>query len=614
MSKIPRIVHAASLCATALLAACAAEPAPSVPPSVLALKAPAADANPTAQLKALLDSEWQRHLRESPEDATALGDHRYDDRWSDTRPDAVSARNQEDVQALKSLLEIDREKLTPADQLNYDLFRGQLELAIEGQRFHPEQMPLSPHGGIQSASEITELLPFATVKDYENWIARLRTLDTALDQTTAQMRLGIAEHRTPPRVVMKRLVGQIDKQIVGKPEASPLYAPFLTMPKDIPADQQARLRSTAATAIREQDVPAYTRFRSFYVKEYLPACTESLAATDLPDGRDFYAWTVRYHTTTNLTPDQIHAIGLSEVKRLDAEIAKIKTQVKFAGSTEAFFKELRTNKRFYHRNGQELFDSYAVIAKRIDGELPKLFGKLPRQPYGVRPIPATSAPDTYTAYYQPGAADGTRAGYFYVNLYKPESRPAYEQEALTAHEAVPGHHLQIALQQELGELPEFRRQAGYTAYVEGWALYSASLSGHLRLYKDPYSKLGQLTYEMWRAVRLVLDTGIHAKGWSREKAVAFFRAHAAKTPLDIDNEVDRYISWPGQALAYKIGELKIKELRARAQDKLGPQFDVRAFHDRVLSRGAVPLSVLEQDIDAWIAERLKAVDDKAGPP
>jgi uncharacterized protein (DUF885 family) len=593
--------------ASMFAAGCASVPqAAPVPPSVLALKAPAADVDPGKQLHALFDSEWQRHLLESPEDASAQGDHRYDDRWSDTSPAAVARSNEGDVTALKQLLEIDREKLSAADQLNFDLFRDQLQTRIEGARFHIEQIPVSQRGGIQSASEMAEILPFATAKDYENWIARLRALGTAVDQTIDEMKLGIAEQRMPPKPTMQRVPAQIDKQRVKKPEESPFYAPFKTMPKDIPADQQAQLQADAKAAIRDTVIPAYDRFKTFFVKDYLPACATSIAATDLPDGRDYYAWLVRYHTTTDLTPDQIHEIGLKEVARLDGEIAQLKKQLKFKGDTQAFFRYLRTDKRFFHKNGDELLASYRVIAKRIDGELPKLFGKLPRLPYGVRPIPMTTAPDTTTAYYQPGAADGSRAGFYYVNLYKPETRPTWEQEALTAHESVPGHHLQISLQQELGELPDFRRQAGYTAYVEGWALYAESLGGDVGLYQDPYSKFGQLTYEMWRAVRLVVDTGMHAKGWSRERAVKYFRDHAAKTPLDIDNEIDRYISMPGQALAYKIGELKIKELRARATAKLGPKFDVRAFHDRVLSRGAVPLDLLEQDIDRWIAEQARS--------
>ena len=593
----------ALLFATLLASACAsnAPQAPRVPPAVLALKPPPADRDAGQQLHALFDSEWQRHLREYPEDASAQGDHRYDDRWTDLSPAAVAQRNAEDVDALRQLLEIDRERLAPADQLDFDLFRDQLATGIEGARFHPEQIPVSQRGGIQSASETAEILPFATAKDYENWIARLRGLGTAVDQTIEQMRLGLREHRMPPRPTMQRVPAQIDKQRVKRPEDSPFYAPLKTLPKEIPAERQAQLQAEAKAAIQQVVIPAYDRFKTFFVKEYLPACADSIAVTDLPDGRDYYAWLVRYHTTTDLTPAQIHEIGLREVARLDGEIAKVRQQLKFKGDTQAFFHHMRSDPRFFRKNGEELLASYRVIAKRIDGELPKLFGKLPRLPYGVRPIPMTTAPDTTTAYYQPGASDGSRAGYYYVNLYKPETRPTWEQEALTAHESVPGHHLQIALQQELGELPDFRRQAGYTAFVEGWALYSESLGGDLGLYQDPASKFGQLTYEMWRAVRLVVDTGMHAKGWSRAQAVQYFRDHAAKTPLDIDNEIDRYISMPGQALAYKIGELKIKELRARAQAKLGDRFDVRAFHDRVLSRGAVPLDLLEQDIDRWIA-------------
>jgi len=596
--------------ALVLIAGCASTapqaPSTTIPPAVLALRPPAANTNPAQQLQTLLEAEWQRSLRENPENTSILGDHRYDDRWTNASLDAIKASHEADIAALQALLEIDRERLNAADQLNLDLFRQELSRVIEAYRYRHFLMPLNHMAGVQTANQVTEILPFQTVKDYQNWLARLRSIGVLIDQNIILLRTGLAEGRTAPKIIMQRVPAQIEKQIVTQPEASPFYAPFKTFPNDIPLDVQAQLRADARDAIRDVVIPSYRRFKDVFVKEYLPGCRDSIAATDLPDGRDDYAFAIRSHTTTNRLPDDIHELGLKEVARIRSEMELVKKSVKFNGDLKAFFRYLRTDKRFFYRNGDELLASYRVIGKRIDQELPKLFGTLPRQPYGVKPIPAAIAPDTTTAYYQQGAADGTRGGTFYANLYRPGSRPKWEQEALTLHEAVPGHHLQIALQQELGSLPEFRRQAGYTAFVEGWGLYAESLGPDLGLYQDPYSKFGQLTYQMWRAVRLVVDTGMHAKGWSRQQAIDFFKDNTPRTDLDITNEIDRYIAWPGQALAYKIGELKIKELRARAQDKLGEKFDVRAFHDVVLGSGALPLDVLEKHVDAWIAQRANA--------
>jgi len=578
---------------------------------LLFLAAPAQAAPASAavrQLHQLFDDEWERGLREYPEVASYLGDARYNDRWTDLSPAAIEAREQADRAALKKLARIKRAALPAAEQVNYDLFQRQYELGIDYHRFQLEQMPVPPTNwnGFGFASSLVLLQRFTTVKDYEDWIRRLETYGALVDQNIVLMRLGLKEGRVPPRVPMERLPSQIKAYAPAKPEDSPFYAPLRTLPASIAAADAERLRARALAAIRDSMTPAWRRFGEFVEKEYLPGCRDSVAAESLPDGVAYYALRVRDQTTTNLTPDQIHDIGLAEVARIRAEMDQIMAQVKFRGSLQDFFKFLRTDKRFYFRSGQELLEAYAALAKRIDPELVKLFGRLPRIPYGVRAVPDEEAPNATTAYYQGPAEDGSRAGYFYANLYKPETRPKWEMEALTVHEAVPGHHLQIALAQELGDLPKFRRLGGYTAFIEGWGLYSESLGAELGLYTDPYSKFGQLTYEMWRAVRLVVDTGLHHKGWSRQQAIDYFKANAAKTENDIVVEIDRYIGDPGQALAYKIGELKIKELRARARDRLGDKFDVRAFHDVVLGNGAVPLDVLERYVDAWIATRLKA--------
>ena len=453
---------------------------------------------------------------------------------------------------------------------------------------------------MQTANELAELLPFATVADYEAWITRLAGIGTYIDQTIALLETAIREHRTQPRSIMERIPAQIASQIPASAEQSPFFEPFTRMPESIDADERARLIGAGGRAIEEHVIPAFRRLQAFFHDKYLPASRASDGIWDTPDGLAFYANRAAFHTTTDLTPDEIHAIGLREVARIRGEMDAVIRQVDFKGSFEEFLTYLRTDPQFYYQTGDALFEAYAAMAKRIDPELVKLFGKLPRTPYGVRAIPMTSAPDTTTAYYQGPALDGSRAGYYYVNLYRPEVRPKYEMPVLTAHEAVPGHHLQIALAMEDRSLPMFRRNADYTAYIEGWALYSERLGEQMGLYDDPYAKFGELTYDMWRAVRLVVDTGIHAKRWTRQQAIDYFKANAAKTEADIVNEVDRYIAWPGQALAYKIGQLRILELRREAQAALGERFDIRAFHDTVLSTGAVPLDVLTKRVEAWI--------------
>jgi uncharacterized protein (DUF885 family) len=407
-----------------------------------------------------------------------------------------------------------------------------------------------------------------------------------------------------PRIISERIPAQIDKQIVATDDDSPFFRPFKHIPESFTQTERERILNAGRDAITSQLVPSFKKMREFFVKEYIPASYPEVGAWQMPDGAQMYAYEARRHTTTNLTPQQIHEIGLSEVKRIRAEMETIMRRVGFKGTLQEFFKYLRTDPKFYYQSPEELLDAYRALSKRIDPNLVKVFRTLPRQPYGDEPIPANVAPDTTTAYYQQGAPDGSRAGTFYVNLYKPETRPKYEMMALALHESVPGHHLQIALAQELGEVPKFRRYGNdYTAFVEGWGLYAESLGDEMGLYDDPYAKFGQLTYEMWRAVRLVVDTGIHSMRWTRQRAIDYFTENAAKSELDIVNEIDRYIAWPGQALAYKIGELKIKELRRRAQDSLGERFDVREFHEIVLGSGSVPLDVLERNVDEWIAAK-----------
>jgi uncharacterized protein (DUF885 family) len=593
--------------------AAAALYSPCMPASAEAAKPNLAATSPEAvkiRLDRIYDDAWQRWLREDPTLATSIGDPRYNDRWPDLSPAAIKITHDADQATLAALGAIDSAALTAPDRLNYDIVKFEFERRLSLAPFKPDLWWITQLGSVQTptslqtASEIAEISPFATVRDYENWIARLRGFGAYLDQGSELLKIAAREKRTQPRVIMLRVKPQIAAQRVAAPEASPFFAPFTRMPSSISATERERLIGAGKAAIAGVVLPAFARFDRFFNDTYLPACRDSVGISDTPEGFAYYRALIAYHTTTELTADEIHGIGLAEVQRIRGEMDKIIAAVGFKGSFQEFTHYLRTDPKFYYTDPTELLHGYMVIAKSIDPSLVTLFGTLPRTPYGVRAIPDTSAPNSTTAYYQPLAADGSRPGYYYVNLYKPEARPKWEMAVLTSHEAVPGHHLQIALQYEnAADMPMIRRMAGFTAYTEGWGLYAESLGDQLGLYSDPYSKFGQLTYDMWRAVRLVVDSGLHVKGWTRQRAIDFFLANAPKSELDISNEIDRYIAWPGQALAYKVGQMKILELRETARQALGPKFDIREFHDVVLSAGAVPLSVLERLVQKWLADK-----------
>jgi uncharacterized protein (DUF885 family) len=562
-----------------------------------------ADSETTETLHAFFEAEWDYQMEQNPTQASSLGDRRWNDRWRDDSLDAFRKRHEHTRDALERFNKIDRAKLSSADQLNYDLFKKDLEEDIEEFKFQMYLLPINQRGGLQTADEQTERLRFETVKDYEDWIARLRAFPTAMEQGMALMREGVKAKIVWPKIVLERVPAQIDKQIVANPEESPFYKPFINFHKDIPLADRDRLSKAAREAVTAAIIPSFQKLKLFFSDEYLKVAPDPVGVWQMPQGAELYAFLTRRFTTTKLTPQEIHDKGLSEVKRIRAEMEAIMGKVGFKGTLQEFFTKLRTDPQFFYKTPEELLDAYRAISKRIDPNLVKVLKTLPRMPYGVTPIPEKIAPDTTTAYYSRPAADGSRAGQYYVNLYKPETRPKWEMMALSLHEAVPGHHLQIALAQELGEIPKFRRFGFYTAFSEGWGLYSESLGEDMGLYDDPYSKFGQLTYEMWRAVRLVVDTGMHQMKWDRQRAINFFLENAPKSENDIVNEIDRYISMPGQALAYKIGELKIKELRERARQVLGDKFDIREFHDAVLLSGAVPLDILEHNIDVWIAKK-----------
>jgi len=560
-------------------------------------------ANAAKTLHALLAAEWDYHMEQHPTWASSLGDRRWNDRWSDSSLDAIFKRHDHDLATLTKLTKIDRAVLSPSDQLNYDLFKKDYENDIEEFHYRWYLLPLNQLGGVHTVNELAERLRFDTVKDYQDWLARLRALPVRIDQTIALMRLGMKERIVLPKAVLQRVPAQIDHQIVDDSQASPLYKPFTTFPSSIAPSDQARLAKAAQETIAGAVVPAYRKLKAFVVNDYLPASWDQVGIWQLPDGAAMYASAARHNTTTDLTPQEIHDIGVKEVNRIRAEMQNLIEKLGFRGSFAEFAKFLRSDPQFYFKSETELLEAYRALSRRIDPLLVKVFRTLPRMPYGIEPVPPNLAPDSPTGLYRGPAADGSRAGIFTVNTFKPEIRPKYEMMALALHETVPGHHLQIAIAMEQPGIPNFRRYGGYTAFVEGWGLYAESLGDEMGLYNDPYSKFGQLMYEIWRASRLVVDTGIHYLRWDRQKAIDFMVENTGKHELEVAAEVDRYIVWPGQALAYKIGQLKIAELRAKVKRTLGDKFDIRDFHDTVLKDGALPLDQLEAKIDRWLAQR-----------
>ena len=566
---------------------------------LLAVRALFADAS--SDFTTLLDEHWEWQMANSPVMASSLGDRRYNDQWPDDSLVAIEERHVATREFLKRVYAIDRNNLSAEDQLNYELFRRQLQNDVDEYQFKEYLMPFSHRGGIQNPENLTNQLRLVTVKDYEDWLARISQLDDVIDRQIKLAEEGRKREIIPPRILLQRIPDQLALQVVEFASESPLFGVFENLPESFSAADRERLRAAATDALDDDVLPAYRKLDRYFNEDYLPAARESVGLSALPNGSAWYEHLTRSFTTTHMTPDEIHRLGLTEVRRIRDEMQKIIAEVEFEGSFDDFLVFLRTDPQFYYDNPEDLYEAYLATSKRIDPELVKLFGLLPRMPYGVKPIPDSIAPDTTTAYYSRPAADGSRAGIYWVNLYRPEVRPKYEIEVLSVHEAMPGHHLQIALQQELGDIPNFRRFLGFTAFVEGWGLYSERLGYDLGLYKDPYSRFGQLTYDMWRAVRLVVDTGIHYKGWTRQQAIDFFKDNAAKAEHDIVNEIDRYIGNPGQALAYKIGQLKMLALRDRAERQLGENFDIRAFHDHLLGAGALPLDLLAQRMDDWMA-------------
>lgn len=568
----------------------------------LGAQTPAEDAG--VRLHALFDREWEWELAESPLTASSIGDKRWNDRWDDLSLAALERRQKHRQEVLAEIDAFPRASLGPDDQVNYDVFRYQYRMNVEGYKYRYQLIRTDTYGGVQNSEQVVDFLTFTSTKDYDDWLARLAAFPAYVDQNIALMREGLRTNVLLPKVIVARVRTQLDGQVKADPAASGFYRPFTHFSDRVADADRARLAAAGLDRVRTAVLPAFAKLRDFIDREYLPACYDQIGWSQTSSGLDGYAYFARLHTTTELTPQQIHEIGLREVARIHTEMERVKAQAHFTGTLAEFFTFLRSDPRFFYKTGPELLDGYRALAKRIDPELVKVIGTPPRMPYGVRPIPDAVAPNVTTAYANPGSIEGERPSYYMVNLYKPETRPTWEMLALTLHEAEPGHCLQGAIAQELGAMPAFRRYAGFTAYVEGWALYSESLGEDMGLYDDdPYSRFGRLTYEMWRAVRLVVDTGMHTMHWDRERAIKYFMENAAKTELDVTNEIDRYIGWPGQALAYKIGELKIQELRHRSEQTLGRKFSLRAFNDVILASGAVPLPVLEARVDEWVSRQ-----------
>jgi prolyl oligopeptidase len=555
--------------------------------------------NETASLNRLYEDYWEFILKENPTFATYLGDHRYDNWLEDVSSEAYQNRIDRFRKLLTELKGF-KKPVSGEDQLNYDLFKRELLLQIEGAEYHPYLLPITQQTGPHiDLPQLTTYHPFKTLQDYANYISRLTQFRRVFDQTITNLKTGIDRKIVQPRNVVEKIIPQLEAQIVSAPDKSELHKPIDKVPSEISADGAGRIASDVDDSILNYVVPAYTKLLNFVREEYLPKSRTHPGVWSIPNGRAMYTYSIRLHTTTRLTPSQIHRIGKRELSRISKEIGVILRRVQFNGNLKQYNETLRKDKSNFYTTGQDLLEGFKQILRQMDDRLAEFFGRLPQAKYDFREIEEWRADAAPAAYYYAPPEDRSRPGYFYVNTYKPETRPKYMMEALAYHEAVPGHHLQIAIQQELTNLPKFRRHGGYTAFVEGWALYAEFLSKQMGFYRDIIADYGRLTAEAWRASRLVVDTGIHSLKWTRDQAIEFLKNNTASSEQDIASEVDRYIAWPGQALAYKMGELKIRELRAKAEKRLKRRFDIRKFHDELLNDGALPLDILQTKMGRW---------------
>jgi len=594
------------------LAACDFAPEPAAraeeQPSALAAPLRAANAD-AARLYRVVETYFDQYLALNPIYATALGDHRFDDRFGDYASMSWMADSLGiEQESLEKLQAVDPRRLAEADLVTYEAFKRQRELNIGGFRYPSELLAINqldswPNTFAQLGSG-RGAHPFRTTRDYDNFLSRMDGFAAWVDQAINNLRAGVSKGVVLPQVVVERTLPQLEA--IGRledPRLSVFWQPLLTFPAGPSVADRQRLLRAYDEKLRSKVLPAYRRLHDYLAQDYLPKARTSVGWSELPSGDLWYAYLVRYHTTTELTPDQVHDLGLREVARLRANLAGLQVALGVAGEPRAVFDAMRANPRFQFSDAQQLLAGYESLRTRVDAALPALFLRRPAATFEIRPVEGFRAAAAATASYQPSSADGARPGVFYVNTYDLASRPSYSMEAVYLHEAVPGHHYQLALAQETPNLPRFRRFGWDTAYGEGWALYAESLGSELGLYADPYSQYGALTMELWRAARLVVDTGLHAKGWERQRAIDYLRNNTALGEADIAAEVDRYIAWPGQALAYKVGQLRILELRGEAQAKLGERFDLREFHEQIVGTGSLPLPVLEAKIRRWINSR-----------
>ncbi len=561
-------------------------------------------AAPDSDLHALFEEYWANEMEEDPFKATGAGVPGHDDKVPGVTPEDQARRQAEAQDFYDRLQAIDREALGKEDALSADLLEFILEHDLALAEHDRWRIPFLADTGFHTDfGYVVGATSFRTEEDYENYIARLKALPVYLDQHVENMRQGLADGFTQPKEILPYILPSFEAQVKDNAAAHPYYKPFVKMPASISSRRQAALRQEARDVLEEDVIPAFARLVDFMKDEYVPGARETLGAYDLPNGREYYRALVRYYTTLDtVTPESIHALGLKEVARIRREMAGVMAKTGFKGDFKNFIEFLRTDEQFYPNTPEDLLERAAWIAKDIDGRLPAYFGKLPRQPYSVEPVPAEIAPNYTTGRYVGAPLGGTRGGQYWVNTYALDKRPYYEITALTLHEAVPGHHLQNALSLEIENAPEFRKDFYPHAFGEGWGLYSEKLGVEMGVYQTPYDDFGRLSYEMWRACRLVIDTGLHAKGWTREQAMDYLAENTALSLHNVQTEVDRYIAWPGQALAYKMGELTIWELRRKAERELGDDFDIREFHDAVLTGGGLPLDILRVRIDDYIDE------------
>ncbi len=569
----------------------------------------AAASETSRKLHALFDQYFEEYLKLQPLAATYIGDNRYNDSLPNyIGPEYRAQVHEMNQRYLDAVQRFEWKGLSGEDLISYEIFVLERRRGLAAERFPDYLLPVDQTGALTTLMPAlgsgTNAQPFVTVTDYENWLHRLDDFVVWMDQAVANMREGVTKGVVQPRTVMEKVLPQLDAMLVEKPEDSLFYGPITNFPETVPAADRERLAAAYRASISGKVVPAYRHMRDFVRDEYLPKCRTTVAWSALPDGKAWYEFFVQEHTTTDMTAEQIHALGLDEVARILGEMDGVRRKVGFEGDLPAFFEHLKTDPQFYYTNGGDLIQGFRDLKVRIDAALPSLFSVLPKADYEIREVEAFRAASEAGAFYQPSSADGSRPGIFYVNTYNLKAQPKFGMETLSLHEASPGHHFQTSIQQELTDLPKFRRfGSGYTAYDEGWALYSESLGRELGMFTDPYQWFGRLNDEQLRAMRLVVDTGLHVLGWSREQAIKYMLDNSTLAETDVVSEVERYIAWPGQALGYKIGDLRIQGLRRKAEAELGDKFDLRDFHREVLSDGAVPMGVLEEKIARWVAAR-----------